>query len=771
MAKNTLEYIITSDTKGFTSGIKKADDSLNASNQKVGMLNKAFGALSIGVTAGIAAVAGFFSFIGPAIKEAQEAIKQDILLANALGKVGLKLKDVKRDIESLATNAVVDDDDIKKIYNYGLAWGVPKERLKQFAETALDFSAQTGKGLDMAMRTIKESAIKGGTAFDQLSASVKGASSQTADMDGGFKRLDVTLKGFQEVVGKDFLVDLAPVLKSIVGLLNDVRVAYETVFGTSEQRAKKLTDELQKNNAQLDQYRKRLFNIENAKGIGKFLDNKGQLEVNIAGLRKRNDVINTQLKLLNAGETAQKEVKVQTEAETKAIKEQDIAILELQNSLKQYGEILQKGTVDLEEFQTQTNKLTSATVNVADALKTTFGFDSGLSQTIGTVQKIGQSLDDVFASVKSGKADVSSLANNINLQAFAIEAVANVAIKLWDNYVKGLDNTVSTEAYIEKINIKLKNYADAVEAINKSIQNTDRQIARSQKGAQSSKTVSDQIALTEQKIKDLNEQYKLNGKFIKDNANLSQKDIDQRRKDTEQFLNIFKSEKNNFFFNPLGIFNSLYDQAILNYENILKSLDAEQNLLDNVNNAKDDQLQIDDDLLSAQDDLLQLKKDLLKIDNENIITTEEKKASLAEATGQEEDYNKAVEAQLKAYKEILAVTDDENEQLDLKLKIAQLETRELEKQNNLVDERLNKLKEQIDLGLIDIESYKGVSKIQQELANLGITGTASATQIKGLGARTDIIGRTQIGQITITNNEANLNSIAGSIGTAINSRI
>jgi len=176
--------------------------------------------------------------------------------------------------------------------------------------------------------------------------------------------------------------------------------------------------------------------------------------------------------------------------------------------------------------------------------------------------------------------------------------------------------------------------------------------------------------------------------------------------------------------------------------------------------------------LKAQ--ILDLTEKAKVADDQLALTTEGKQQALLEAQTVSLKTNASKAANEQAIEnsllqDQLSNTIDQNDKLDLQTQIQQ-------KQNDLAAKRLDyqtklngALQDQINLGLIDIQSYAGIGRLQNNLTNMGVTGLAQATQLNSLGVRNDRI--TSIGSISVTNQEANLNSLTGSIGAAINARL
>jgi hypothetical protein len=216
-----VNVVIQLDNGEYIKGLMKTENASKESAKNIEGGFKGIGKALLGIlSAGVV-----IDVIRKSIAESANAAKVQIVLENAIKKVGLQYKDLKKDIDEIANTNAVDDDDVKQMYAYAVSIGVPKQRLTEFVKTAYDFSAQSGKDITMAMRTISNEAIKGGSAWKNITDSVAGAGGAAADADGGLKRFDTSLKQLEENIGNA----LKPVLTNIITLFLKISTAAQNL--------------------------------------------------------------------------------------------------------------------------------------------------------------------------------------------------------------------------------------------------------------------------------------------------------------------------------------------------------------------------------------------------------------------------------------------------------------------------------------------------------------------------------------------------------------
>ncbi len=204
---------------------------------------------------------------------------------------------------------------------------------------------------------------------------------------------------------------------------------------------------------------------------------------------------------------------------------------------------------------------------------------------------------------------------------------------------------------------------------------------------------------------------------------------------------ISKDAWNNF----AGIVNELYRMGKITSE-------QKEKFLDNFNVAEDIKTVLEkvNNLISENSSMVDKVNEYVKISNElskygleyqisfneyqlQILEQEERINELKEISN-ERTIKKQIEI-LQKLKELYAKQNDT-------LKINEIEIKILEKQkqlqkeiNKTLDERLDKIKELIGLGKIDIENYRDVAKIAKELKNMGVSGMDVVLSLQKLGVK------------------------------------
>lgn len=228
-------YEITADNKILLKEISNTEKKIEGVGKS---LTSTFGRMG-GAIAGLFSIAAFKSWI----QAATESAKQTLILDNNLKQVGSSFAKMKTTIDALAKANAVDDDDIKNVMNYGIALGVPVQRLNDFVQASYDYAASTGKELTMAMRMVSTAAIKGGESFEQFRKRFSGARAELVKANP-FQVLKVQMDDLGESMGRmvlpavnkviEFLVKLFDLMEKNAGLRNfavTLGVVTAAVFG------------------------------------------------------------------------------------------------------------------------------------------------------------------------------------------------------------------------------------------------------------------------------------------------------------------------------------------------------------------------------------------------------------------------------------------------------------------------------------------------------------------------------------------------------------
>lgn len=441
---------------------------LNSTEKSIEGFSKNAALAAGGIVTAFLAVGKVLSLASESIREAADAAKQTAVLNNSLKNIGLKYSDIRDDVQAIAEANAFDDDQIKQIYNYGIAVGVPAEKLKQFAQTSVDYAAQSGKGLEFAMRTVATAAKDTGDKFDQLSKATAGAGAELADADGGLTRLNVANKQLQETIGALILNSMQPFnayLKSVV----DYFTQWLQKIDEANQKAKelKITQSNPGYIAQLKEYNK-LYKEQNAE-LEKQLGNKAKenalYQQNLEEIRLNEEAIKkyeVQLKAVNKEQ--QKSVE-NTQQQASNYYDITAEIDRIKESMAQYGETLNMSTKDTEELQ-------NATIEMAQVFEAFMQVSSKLTDTIVNLSgAAGESADNLKKGINTAinfigalaRGDVISAASQaVGVILDTINQAINAEKKLKEEMAEAAE-----EARLQKIKDDADKFANSLNAITK----------------------------------------------------------------------------------------------------------------------------------------------------------------------------------------------------------------------------------------------------------------------------------------------------------------
>lgn len=191
-------YKITGDGKLLLTELEKVEKKgSDVGNNLKSVLGGALKSL-----AGFFAIGQVFNFLRDSVGAFVEKAKSMSALDSALKTVGMRASDVEDAIKGMARTNAVEEDTISRVIAYGIAVGVSKDRLIEYAQATIDFSAQTGKDVESAMRRVSTEAQKATESWSSFKDGVKGAGQAVADSDGGFKRGALALRELKEALGQ-----------------------------------------------------------------------------------------------------------------------------------------------------------------------------------------------------------------------------------------------------------------------------------------------------------------------------------------------------------------------------------------------------------------------------------------------------------------------------------------------------------------------------------------------------------------------------------------
>jgi len=683
-------------------------------------------------------------FIKDAIKEAREAIKVNAVWTESIKKAGLSVKETALDVERIANANAFDDDQVKQIYNYGQSIGIAGKDLTKFVETAIDFSAASGKDLGLAMRTVGTLAKQGGEEFKKFADNVRGAGKEAADADGGFTRLGVSLKQFSEAVGTNVIVELTPLIYELNKSLQETN---KTLTSGYEQRLKETVAEMDKlKNSILDQTlaREKMTKAEIQFGLAvKGNDVLQESITELEGLQKKKDVLEgilgTKKKTIVETKKTIVETNIGLNEEKNQVKEIDYYTLRLMDSMKQYGESLNK-TVDLQGLQVEDLKNLQSIFGDIDKLgKEIVGENTEwskiVSPLVGVFNNISNEMSDIITKGKqqandSGNllAQLSSGVNPADIFSQIVQGI-NAAQQLLIVFAKIVTVSGEEEA-------KQKSITYQIDAQNRALETQQNKI-----NAILNKKEADGIV--NQRNSDVVK------KQIKDQEDLIKSTETKIGLESQQATNAKLNEKFSSadLKNHLATVQAIQDQvrqwiiigpvAAAFYDGAINSLKARIKIAEAGEEAANNQSKDELALLKYQLELNKLKQEALIIDNQNKIQTDELKSQLADLKGDKEGYNKLVNDEITAYEEILAVTEDTNDKLKLEIEIQKLKNSLIQDQNNKLEVQDNLTSDIISkyaqAGLIDIQNISAGSKILGSLKGAGYSQSKILESALNLG--------------------------------------
>lgn len=874
-----LTYTIEVDSSDFTAKIKGMEDTvagLKKQGDKGGIFKDLLNFEL--VKQAFNQITGFFK---AAINEALDAIRTNAAWVSSIDKVGLSYKQASKDVQELADINVIDDDDVKKLYNYGAAIGISGDKLKQFTQTTLDYIASTGKDFGLSMRTVGTLAKENADKFNELSARVKGASADVANADGGFKALQTTLKKVLETAGTDMLVAIAPTLKRLNEFLIKLMQVYEKVFGTPEEKLKKVNTQIEENTRKMAAYQEKL------KGMNWFDKAITTTERDYKTLKGQTEELIVQKDMLERQVGIKKTIVVTDESILDTSKKQKDLIKDENSDLDIQKQIKQQ----LVDFQRQEKELNDQYNSSVSSLLGTFKEiigtqDESLNQVLNIVSQannIFTAYTQIQAAIKA--AETAQYALNIATQNWvALLGVAVVAIAgVFNTMFNSLGNAEQANrrwaAQQMFNNSQTRRQVELLDDVNAKLEQANKLLGEDEKiQLETNESVQqhiDDIKTTIQLEKDKNkitfDGIKAAEDAVKDNAE-KRKKLNKDLIDLQIKLNLISSptgkltqaqyqekltieEKIKQIKRDVDILDKndilqketrnklLLDSAdiITNINELEKTLTAELNkqkvvkeetnltekeklkelliLQDELNNGNvfaqenykkmldiyksqidslTELINLTDDENQKMDYRLQLQKltneltqyfyeyqDQQNIKNKDavieLLELKKKFASPEQAKKYEDEIQSTMESQIAYLENMINITNNQTDKVQLQIELQKkqndLAERRLQTEesisNEIYNKRLQKLKDMVSLGLIDVQSYTGQSQIRKSLADIGLTGTAAALAAKDIGVRTsDILSKnTRINQINVTNYEANLNSVSGSISMAISKRL
>lgn len=427
----------------------------------------------------------------------------------------------------------------------------------------------------------------------------------------------------------------------------------------------------------------------------------------------------------------------------------------LKASMKQYGETLTGSYVSGNEAAVtygDTQKTIGETQDKINAsIKDIGGFlgDSPVAKEFEAAANSALNLIGNLQQIATGLQVAQAAGASFQLSMGNIVAIAGLVVSVFDNIKKALDANFNksedlkeSQLGIEKIIAKYKKGLEDIgyqlEAIDLLI---DRENISRTKTVDSLQTEIDLLEQKKDKTKDtirLNNDY-INSTLIGSEAILNQVD------------NIFRYQRGfiQFTAEQRVIVNQLIAEAKASGKSIFDILDSWKTAIATAKDKQVDNIGLENELLEIDQLIADKSYELLVLNNKNTIATEERKEALADVLGNEIDVQSSIEAQIEAYNEILDVTTDLNEQLDLKLKIAQLETKQLEKQKGLTNDILDNY---IKAGLLDVQNLSQSQNAIIALQESGLRGIDLLSSINQYGFANP--GRGNIETVNIIVNEA-----------------
>lgn len=710
-------YTVTADGKIAISELNK----IEKAGQKTGdQIGAGMGKMFAGIAAGFLSVTAAFNFLKESITQFIAKSQIISVLDNALKSVGSSYKEMRGEIDAMSKTNAVEDEKIAQVISYGVAMGISKDKLMEFAQASIDYAAQTGKGLEMAMRMVATTAKKGGDEFEKLKERVKGAGAAAGDADKGWTRLNITIGDLKAAIGELISTELAGWIKELTELLdkllasinkyNELTQAQKLAGQWSTVADKKglMTapmDAFDKNKSALtpDQYKM-------VTDAGAWVQSKNifggtfwQIDVNkfkawadaaasVEASKKKIVALSEQEnKLTDADKAAKKEVEDQIKRQLDLEKAQAEQWDEIRQNVIDTIPALKDIGINIKDFQGAfeiINKLIADGEEGGDALEKVIGDPTGWAEIIKIVQLVAGAFDAI------GKAIGEAFNNN--------------------------DGMKQQRAIIDSLTAELAQYQRVLERINAEIAWFKLNVEKEEIG----------MARTEENI---NEKIKNRKGLIDQNTEAMARynavydaavrkygaDLPGAREGVSGRLAEAERMRAEIVANVPdkvwgGIFRGMVDneqkKSVLNQiDLIISNLKAEITNLDTAIAAKTAALQLDTDNAQLAQDILDLEQEKLDIINE----------------------------QAQAQADIYAAMQDQ--------------TRELLKQKGM-------------LGIYDFENVGDIMAAINELRASGLSGLALAEAAAGLGISNQAIRSTRIGSViynsyNASNNSANINGV------------
>lgn len=719
-------YEITADGKIALSEISKNDKALEALGLKAKSISGIFSTTLGNIKAGYLAIYEVAmkvwevvgKFFSESIKNAIDDARANVIFENSLRKIGLAAKDVQKDVDKMAQTNGFDDGDIKSIYNYGIAIGVSKDKLKQFVQTAIDYNAQTGKGLEMSMRTVGNIAKTNSIEFDRLSKSVEGSGEAYANADRGIKKMEVSWKEFTSSFGTATLDVMKPMISIITEALKNLKIAFDAAFPSDiDGRIIKAQGAVDKAQKSYNDEIKRLMEkpIFGSKGLSF-------------------DEASAQIKKGGPSGSVYYDKITAEEYLNQLIKER--------NALQNKNNNLNDKNVGTTKTQDQLQQQLSDSIN---SIVGNFEKLTGLSSESGKeFNQMGMAAKGLFENIQNINESLSKKIKPTTSDMMSILiTIGTVVLDIVGSIGKLIEGESQSDKIQKEINDDLKKQKEQLDAINLSLKQNNAEADRlANKPNQTSADILARIQAEEKVLKDYQDQYnanqeKINKKPTKEFRDATQgliDDLDKRikyLKDTANFLN----GDNKKAIDDLEAYKIALGKIITAY--------------DDANTAASDNVDINTHILEQQDKINKLKKELLIIDNENLLATEDLQSQLldeqmkyaddATKTNLIQQTKDNINAQIDALTQILNVTDDQNDRLKLQIEIQQNKNKltqiELDAQKAITDQlaKQNDMTAAFQSGALDVQNFSDIQYAVQRLQNQGYYGSELYSQLTSLG--------------------------------------
>jgi hypothetical protein len=416
----------------------------------------------------------FSKFIADAAQEA----KSVLILNNALSKVGLSASVVEKQISQMAKKTSVPDDAIRQMYSYGIAIGVPADKLEKFAQASLDYSASSGKGLEMAMRTVGSAAKQGAADLDRFAQATAGAAEVAANADFGLSKASQAWGEFSETLGLTILENVSPAIVTITEWLDGLTTWLNEIRDKAKfERKNVLTSSIQ----QLKDERARI-EAEN-KNIAELLAGKGGNRSELIAMRNKN---NKDLEYAN-------KLLKEANKELKEIEKSEISRYKLgsKNNTATADDI--KTAVDAEKArEDMTKRILEIEKEIADTRK------KGMIESIELIEAGMNIAKQFISNAMSGKApERGSLFKDIPMFGKILEGIAQSLGFFTDAMNQRLDAAMGrvSEGFrlaLERLHNKLKQTTtDFIESWIVAMQNTFNMITNARQN------IADQLLATD----------------------------------------------------------------------------------------------------------------------------------------------------------------------------------------------------------------------------------------------------------------------------------